>query len=202
LRSYIGYNNDNLKDLIRTEKDSNGNDSIVLFADRNWKTYDMIIRSANQAMRLCGYFPSLSHDITDEDESVTAIQYDAKYEDKKIDIRKYGFIFHTTPNKNIPKIMSIGLCPYHKNGLFDYPPRIYFFKGDTSISTIKKMVRSMEKENGFTNKNYSLLTIDTSKIGDEVEFYPDPNYQFGLFTYGNIGKEAIVKCENLIDFNF
>ena len=72
-------------------------------------------------------------------------------------------------------------------------------KGDTLKSHQKEVLKAVQyiRNLGISfDDKYSLLTIDVSKIPDDVMMYNDPNAEDAIFVYDNIPPSAIVKVED------
>ena len=102
-------------------------------------------------------------------------------------------LYHWTPCYNLKDISQSGLIPYHKNKVFNFPPRVYLIKSGTS----KNELLRLGKELCFTNEDerndgkYALLTIDLSNLDDNIKFFYDPNSEAGIYTEQAIPRENI-----------
>lgn len=135
------------------------------------------------------------------------LNFEPKFQNNDTDeIKKeHRLLYHITTSYNLSKIKQIGLSPRYRNTNFYFPSRVYLMFDDDEFGNLdnslnrKMMVADLSdfnksKEN---NGNYSILTIDTAKIGDNVNLYYEPNYSLGCFTTDNIRSNAIVKVENI-----
>lgn len=189
-RNYLGLTGDK-EGLLKRVKNAQGGESLQFFVFEHFKDHDAFIRRIEKAMALCGY--SLTYETTEDDGRYRymLLQYEPKFENV-IDVKKWKTIAHITPERHLEKILKNGFSPRWNNNLFKYPPRVYFFDGDTDPNNIIGMARSMDNANGGKNEQYVLLTIDTSKIPEKIRFYGDTTYNNGIFTYENIPPNVII----------
>ena len=110
-------------------------------------------------------------------------------------ISNLDYLFHATPTIYVNKILKLGLSPKHKNTLFFYPSRIYCMKGNNlskeQISTLKNVQNQRKKGKHYDDNQYTILTIDTSKLPNGIKFYVDPNAPDAVYTHQNIPPNAI-----------
>ena len=159
---------------------------------------DLIIKD----MEKLGYFLSLrrSYATVDNIEFVS-LQFEpsCKLQNNETENIKgaYEFLYHWTPTINVDSILKNGLIPCHGNNFFNYPNRIYLIKGDSNKNEIKFLGWSISCSSN--EKDYTLLKIDIKNIGNDVNFYLDPNSQVGIYTEDVIPAECI-KIEGNITF--
>lgn len=179
---------------IEIASDENGKDTTILVVipktDENKKLMD-------QAMSMCGYFPSMDEDYY----GYLKIQYEKRIQDSaNYIVRRCDYLYHITPSVYVPKIMEIGLCPKTKNKYFNYPERIFFYTRPLPEYTARFFAADLYQyipQTDFTKQNkvydeYSVLKIDISKLNlDDMDFHEDPNLQGGVFTQSNIHPDAI-----------
>lgn len=159
-------------------------------------------------MEYCGYF--LAHpskEILDKNKNKWLwLNFDALHQEDNTEEIKNNFkiLFHLTPKYNIEKIKHLGLSPRSKNSYLKFPHRIYFIFPDfTNWEDLENEIMSLgqnlsdENKSQGNNGEYCLITIDLSEIGENVHFYPDPNYEFGCFTNDYIKPNAIINIDNL-----
>mgnify|MGYP000879256903 FL=1 len=84
--------------------------------------------------------------------------------DAKVEIPKV--LYHTTPTKNVVRILKYGLKPKSEDLRHKYPPRIYVADDDKSL---KLLATELKRWKG--NEDYSIIKIDTS--GLDMELYID-----------------------------
>lgn len=154
-----------------------------------------------RAMSACGYYlGSPREEAIPRDEWVW-LQYEPKnQEDASKQIREEETtLLHLTPIYNLGKILHIGFSPRCKNELFNYPSRVYFLRGSTTKEDIINIGEQLCDSNSSLGNtgNYALFTIDISKIPNNVKFFLDPNYPYGVYTNSNITPSAIVNYEKL-----
>jgi hypothetical protein len=105
-----------------------------------------------------------------------------KFDSKYPTIR---FLYHVTPSINLPKIMKNGLSPKTKSKKSYHPERVYFTK------KIEDAINIIPKFKEFERGEYSVLKIDTKKIGHRIALYNDPNFNNGYYTYDVISPNSI-----------
>lgn len=179
----------NLKDdEIREVSGEQGINRIVvtMYDDkRNHKLMD-------RAMGLCGYFPSFYDRKYD---GTVSVQYEAKFDNDVTEEirRKFESIVHATPEYNLGKIRRIGLVPKSKNELFNFPDRIYFLAGAPVGDALDliKMLCNVNSSKGNEGR-YALLKIDVGAVPENVRFYKDQNYAYGIYATQNIPPACIV----------
>lgn len=168
-------------------------------------------------MQACGYFCSKSCKSPYYDQNYQQyiqFQFEPLHEERNVRdqvVRKWKYIFHIAPAYTMNSIKKTGFCPNCRSGTFVYPPRNYFFKGDTTLQEMKYWAYrfSIDKINKKRRRNtvlsqkkiiqsqsiYVLYFIDTKKIPENVDFYLDPNLSSGLFATGNIPASSIDYCQ-------
>jgi hypothetical protein len=151
-----------------------------------------------KAMRLCGY--TISKHMERANNVIEEIYIPITLPNLNDIVRKYSFITHITPFYNKEKILRIGFVPKSKNEMFSYTDRVFFFKGDTPINEI--IFQAFEFDNRLKNKKnnhiYTIFTIDTNKIPNNVSFHTDLTYPCGIYTTDNIPPNCI---KGYTDFN-
>ena len=109
------------------------------------------------------------------------------------------FIYHITPAYNRGKILKIGFSPRSKNSLFNFPHRVYFIRGsvsDRQIKTIGEQLCNANNSEG-NDGSYVLFIVDLNKIPENIPFYFDSNYEYGVYTNSNIKPDAIVDVKEI-----
>lgn len=122
----------------------------------------------------------------DEDNKVS-FSFEPKYDDE---VKVPDIIYHITDEKNVNKIMKLGLIPKTKSKISYHPERIY-------LLTDKKDINGLISHSKFTIDEPILLTIDVSKLKNKMKFYIDVQYPAGIYTLNNIPKECIIKYEKI-----
>ena len=146
------------------------------------------------------YISNEQHPYTDDFKSIMRvddymlINYLAKY-DYKVDISKYKYIYHLSPDVSIDKIKLIGLTPKNKAKLSNNPERIYFLlpTDESSIISTVKSLHSNTKIKDLINSWY-LLRINIDKLPGHMQFYDDPMFSIGsgaVWTFQNIPPTCI-----------
>lgn len=160
-------------------------------------------------MKLCGYFLGwpTKEELDKHKNEWIWLNFEPKFQNNNTEeIKKeHRFLYHITPSYNLTKIKQIGLSPRHRNTNFYFPSRIYLMFDDDELGNIDNSLNrrmmafdlsDFNKSKG-NNGNYNILTIDTAKIGDNVNLYYVPNYSLGCFTTDNIRPNSIIKVENI-----
>lgn len=148
-------------------------------------------------MEQMGYFLSVSENGQDSFQQIwVKMQFAPKYQmDETNEILSYGDLYHLTPIYNLKDIQANGLIPSSKNGMFNYPDRIYFFIGNTPIQEIDVLGKQLCAANKDPRNNgqYILLKIDNEGLRDKLELHYASNYPYGVFTEDAISSSFISK---------
>jgi hypothetical protein len=154
------------------------------------------------AMDVYGYFSSSEGPYNAYGKEWYVAKYEPKYQEKENEYirRKYKYLYHLTPIFNVESIMEKGLVPNHRErSIFEYPDRIYLLKGDTPIGYIKAFANELYRNHNRKDE-FAVITcllIDVGKIPVNVDFYFDPNEEYGIFTDEAIPSESIVGMEDI-----
>lgn len=153
------------------------------------------------AMDTCGYHLGQKRVLPFSDGKFLILQFEAKHQEniaEKLRTEETTLL-HITPAYNRNSIVAIGLSPKAKNSLFNYPNRVYFLRGSTSIQRVIEIAKQLSNANQSkgNNQKYIVLRLDLERIPKETKFFFDPNYQFSVFTTENIRPEAIVDIQEL-----
>lgn len=119
--------------------------------------------------------------------------YSQMQEDETEEINKNNdFLYHWTPLYNLNGIIEKGLLPNNSNGIFSYPPRIYFIEGNEDISYVEKLGEQLclTNNNPKNDGQYALLKIYLEGLED-VSFYYDSNTDSGVYTEQKIPNRNI-----------
>ena len=171
----------------------NGVDKLRIIIPNNTN----IITKVKKAMDLCGYFSSVEKEYPYIDKWVY-LNFEPKNQDDVNEcVRKMKVIYHVTQEKNVDKIIKIGLTPRFKNPLFSYPERVYLFVEETPPEEIYSLTKQLKNIKNDETK-HSLLILDVTRIPNNVNFYLDPNYGYGLYTKDNIPPTAIKEVFEMI----
>lgn len=172
------------------EYENNGIKCVAIDLPKN----EELQKRVDKAMNLCGYFESIRASMDDLDR----IHYEPKFEDEEAEVG--NILYHITHHSNKEKIKRIGLCPYSKNKVFNYPSRIYLFKEDTPMREIENIAKALNNyaERDFKDGIYSLLKIDVDKLPNNIRFFADPNHKHGLYTMNNIPPDCIIDDGDVI----
>lgn len=156
---------------------------------------ETFIDKIKSTLNLCGYFCSKEGNYPYIDNWVY-LNFEPKIQSNVNDyVRQMSYIYHVTPSKYINKIAKIGLKPNFKNNFFTYPDRVYFFVNETIPNEIYQLKQQLKQN----NEKYSLLIIDVSKMPEHINFFLDPNYDYGIYTNDNIPPDCIIEIYDMID---
>lgn len=126
---------------------------------------------------------------------IVAISFDPLYQPSiKSTVRQWKYLLHLSPSYNKDSILKNGLIPSSKNSQFDYPPRLHFLKPtipQMELYGIGKQI-CQANTNPLNNGDYCLFRIDLDKVSEDIEFYFDPRYEYGIYTKQTIHSDAIV----------
>jgi hypothetical protein len=117
------------------------------------------------------------------DEMLITLHFEPYYGEKIPDIP--DILYHITDENNIPDIKSKGLLPRNTNKLSYYPKRVYLLKD-------KKDADMLIQNIYFDIYKPVILTIDVSKIKNDLHFYKDVNYPNGVFIDQRISPKYII----------
>ena len=174
------------------DTDSQIADSINVVIDGyclNRTVYNTVV----QAFELCGYFLSCEYWTPYKKEYV--FQFEPHFQDNsssKQNIPRY--IYHITKPTILHKIQRNGITPKSKNKQFSYPPRCYFFTvfDEDLMRWFAEYSEKVQEE-----QDYLVVTVDTTKLNDDVKFWTDKSFDssVAIYTYDNIPPTAIVNFQ-------
>ena len=143
-----------------------------------------------------GYFKGYERDVPICGLPYKELRFEPLYqESERNTVLNLGMIFHSTHKDNIPNILQNGLIPYSKNPKFSYPKRVYFSKFVSDIRHICDITKQLADVNNTNVLDYCIITIDTKKIPENVDFYLGPIYENGIFTNDIITPECIMNVK-------
>lgn len=143
-----------------------------------------------------GYFKGYERDVPICGLPYKELRFEPLYqESERNTVLNLGMIFHSTHKDNIPNILQNGLIPYSKNPKFSYPKRVYFSKFVSDIRHICDITKQLADVNNTNVLDYCIITIDTKKIPENVDFYLGPIYENGIFTNDIIPPECIMNVK-------
>ena len=111
--------------------------------------------------------------------------------------------YHSTEKLKVEKILKIGLVPKDKGLFSEYSPRVYlsitledakkYIEQKTNakrkiILNSGKDIEMMKEEISKIDINFIILQIS---VPNDIDFYKDPNSEYGYYTYSNIPKDLI-----------
>ena len=193
VKSYFGMDDGQ----IYAVEAENGIEHIVVIVPVIGNNVELV----KKAMDLCGYYLGAPKEEYIKPNTWAHLQFEPKFQkDDTERIRnEESVLYHVTPKYNMKKIQRIGFSPRTKNGLFNYPDRVYFLRGscdDSEITAIAEQLRDANSSEGNDGK-YVLFTVDVNMIPSDVPLYLDPNYPYGVYTGSNIKPDTIVSVEEI-----
>lgn len=114
------------------------------------------------------------------------------------------YLYHCTDAVYIDKILKKGLIPKKKNSIYLFPDRVYCMKGDNLSMVQIESLYNIQQAHNKTNPqldnpketlDYYLLTIDISKLPQDLKMYSDPFAKGAIFTNDNIPPYAIIDVQ-------
>ena len=185
----------NLKDWQFFIKDGTNDIKVLMIIPNIYQNVSMVIED----MISMGYYERfIEYDCVDNN-WFAFIRFDPKFtKDITSIVKKMKYIKHWTPQYNFESIKENGFIPKSLNSKFHYPPSVHFLIEDIDDTNLFTCVKDLcdNNKNPQNNKNYILLTIDTSLIPDNVKFYYDSCYKFGIKTYDSIPFDCVIKTED------
>ena len=170
---------------------SNNIEIVLLIPDYN-QNIPTIISDMNKN----GYFKGYERSVLINNLPYKELRFEPLYqESERNTVINMGMIFHSIYKNNIPNILQNGLIPDSKDPKFTYPKRVYFSKFTSDIRKICDITVQLANVNHKNVLDYCIITIDTKKIPDNVDFYFDPIYENGIFTNDIIPTECIMSIK-------
>ena len=158
--------------------------------------YNQNIPTIISDMNKNGYFKGYERSVLINNLPYKELRFEPLYqESERNTVINMGMIFHSTYKNNIPNILQNGLIPDSKNPKFTYPKRVYFSKFTSDIRKICNITVQLANVSHKNVLDYCIITIDTKKIPDNVDFYFDPIYENGIFTNDIIPTECIMSIK-------
>lgn len=158
--------------------------------------YNQNIPTIISDMNKNGYFKGYERSVLINNLPYKELRFEPLYqESERNTVINMGMIFHSTYKNNIPNILQNGLIPDSKNPKFTYSKRVYFSKFTSDIRKICDFTVQLANVNHKNVLDYCIITIDTKKIPDNVDFYFDPIYENGIFTNDIIPTECIMSVK-------
>ena len=158
--------------------------------------YNQNIPTIISDMNKNGYFKGYERSVLINNLPYKELRFEPLYqESERNTVINMGMIFHSTYKNNIPNILQNGLIPDSKNPKFTHPKRVYFSKFTSDIRKICDITVQLANVNHKNVLDYCIITIDTKKIPDNVDFYFDPIYENGIFTNDIIPTECIMSIK-------
>ena len=158
--------------------------------------YNQNIPTIISDMNKNGYFKGYERSVLINNLPYKELRFEPLYqESERNTVINMGMIFHSTYKNNIPNILQNGLIPDSKNPKFTYSKRVYFSKFTSDIRKICDITVQLANVNHKNVLDYCIITIDTKKIPDNVDFYFDPIYENGIFTNDIIPTECIMSVK-------
>lgn len=145
-------------------------------------------------MEYMGWFKSYSRKATTDDGfPIIYMDFEPMYQDTiRGTVREWKYLYHLSPECNAESILTNGLIPSSKNGTFNYPPRVYLLKPSIGILEMGDFIEQLKNASPqHKNEKYCLFKIELDKVPNEVEFYYDARYEWGIYTNDKIPPSAI-----------
>jgi hypothetical protein len=124
----------------------------------------------------------------DEQIELCVLYFEAKYD---LEQPLENYYYHSTSFKYIKKIKKYGLVPKSKNKTTSHPERIYLTKTYDDAKDIGGMMSK------WNDSDFIILKIKSEAIPG-LKIFNDPNFEGGVYTYNNIGPEAITNLNDII----
>lgn len=147
-----------------------------------------------------GYFKSFDEPLEVDGMHWLKAQFEPMFQNKENNaVRDMRVVFHITPRYNLDSILVNGLIPRSRNTVYSYPDRIFLVKGTANEKDLYLIGRRLCITNNDERNDgrYCILTVDVSKIDNDVDFFFDPNLEVGLFTDSPIPPEAIISVREV-----
>jgi hypothetical protein len=175
---------------IREQQGANNIKLILLFSQRNQNAQVVI-----SEMETLGWSKSyITPQVTINGVPIIAISFDPMYQPSiNSTVRQWAYLLHLSPSYNKNGILKNGLLPFSKNSKFDYPPRLHFLKPTIPQMKLYEIGKQLCQANKDSRNNgdYSLFRIDLDKVSEDIVFYFDPRYEYGIYTKQEIPSNAI-----------
>jgi hypothetical protein len=158
---------------------------------------DMNMEIIKNDMNQLGYFCSKVNKYEFLGMEWASMQFEPLYQnDVNSIVHNFKVLFHISPIENLESIKTKGFIPQHNNKRFNYPPRVYFVKGNVTRDDLYNMTKQLADTNNKYGK-YNIYTIEVSRINDNVKFYFDPNYEYGVFTEEPIPYYTVISVSEI-----
>ena len=114
-------------------------------------------------------------------------------------IKESVYILHITPTYNVESIKQNGFVPQLRNDTSECLPRVYFFRSELRQQEIYSLAKNLCNTNKDkrNNHNYTIFTIDVSKIKGKLRFMPDADCEYSIFTHASISSDCIIAETNI-----
>lgn len=147
-------------------------------------------------MESMGYYVNGLKSMVYKTYNYIAMRFDPKFPKDITDVvLNMSHIMHWTPKYNLEGIQNDGFVPKSLHSRFTYPPRVHFLKEEIDDVNLMTIGRDLNDSNNDRRNNgeYVLLVLDTEKLPDDVKFFGDSNYQYGVCTYNNVPYDCVDK---------
>ena len=106
--------------------------------------------------------------------------------------RKYQYLYHWTPYKNLQSILQNGIEAISENDYLSYPPKVHLMKGDTPKSEASKLGWMLFNKNAsLRSGKYALLRVSMKTVPPDVDFFGDPRFPYDYFTNETIPPQSL-----------
>lgn len=174
---------------IKYEQGSNDVHIVMLYADVE-KNTSIIINAMNSFGWICArksepvYYYSIP---------VRVMEFDPKEQPSMTNqARKYQYLYHITPIQNANSILLKGIEARSENEMFSYEAKSHLLKGDIPKRELEMFGwRLWNKKSSIRDGRYIVFRINLDKVPNNIEFYGDGRYDYGLFTKETIPPAAL-----------
>lgn len=109
------------------------------------------------------------------------------------------WMYHISARSAVPSILRRGLIPRPRQGLApgarSYPPRVYVTRTNESMRRLvienEKLVRSGSADKLVGTGEVTVLRIDAELLRPGTQFYRDPEFLGGAYTYSHVPAAAL-----------
>lgn len=202
-------------EIIPTGGDSEDSILSVYFpADLSVDEIQRILDSIHRDVSLCGYFKAHIARMPYGSRGGYRVVVTYEYRHSAVNYHPHGLLYHVTPEHNIAKIMSGGLCPRgraidgNSNGRsgdalsnranFAYPNRIYLLK-HLDLEVVRMYLRNGNKKNrtgrDTFDRHFVVLAVQPS---DDMLVTDDPMFcRDAVYTTQNIKPTQVLFVRHL-----
>ena len=175
---------------VKEKTSGNGVQLIMMLVDNN-NNIDVITKE----MQACGWSKSCESPVMlVYGRECKIVSFDPMFQNTDNELsRNSKLLFHWTPTSNMPSIEREGLVPKSQNAHFSYSPRVHFIGGNVTMDDLLILGEQLSNVNKSPSNDgdYTLLSVSTNDIPDDIDFYKDPRYEYGFYTKQTIPPSAL-----------